>query len=420
MDRTLRLFTRIATGVVFAALLFGSAPASAARTKARKHHVKPTCTRRLRGHSHRTIRKCARHRKRRHHRHATAALRTHSPARTGRTLKGGAIVGLVANASAYGGAGTAGRLDQISSQTGSRWLREDFLWNTIEPGNGTYDFTYYDHFMLLAAQKGFHVLPVLDGTPTWIAAHENDIPTDPNAYAAYTAAIVKRYGPHGSFFTEHPELATYAITTYEIWNEPYYPGGSDNTYDPARYANLVKAAATAGRAADPTTKYLLAADVDAGQQTGNTWTNWVDALYQALPNLNTYFDAVAIHPYGTNTTTLTSIGDDQIRRTELIHQAFTNHNATNKPLWITEVGWPTCTQGPLCVTPTQQATNTTTLFNYIHTTWAPYVKAAFIFNYQDYGGDPTYTEDNYGLVAQDNTPKPALTIFKTQASRSLL
>ena len=336
------------------------------------------------------------------------------------TSSGGVIVGLVANASAYGGDGTAGRLDQISNQTGSRWLREDFLWATIEPTNGSYDFTYYDHFMLLAAQKGLHILPVLDGTPTWVAPHENDIPTDPTTYAAFTAAVVNRYGPHGTFWTQNPQYAAYALTTYEIWNEPYYPGGSDNTYDPARYANLIKAAATAGRTADPTTKYLLAADVDAGQQTGSTWTNWVDALYQALPTLNNYFDAVAIHPYGTNTTTLTGIGDDQIRRTELIHQAFTNHNATNKPLWITEVGWPTCTQGPLCVSTTQQATNTTTLFNYIHTTWAPYIKAVFLFNYQDYGGDPTNSEDNYGLIDQNNTPKPANAIFKTQAATTSL
>ena len=69
---------------------------------------------------------------------------------------------------------------------------------------------------------------------------------------------------------------------------------------------------------------------------------------------------------------------------------------------------------------TQQATNTTTLFNYVHTTWAPYIKAVFLFNYQDYGGDPTYSEDNYGLITENNTPKPANTIFKTQAATTSL
>ena len=48
---------------------------------------------------------------------------------------------------------------QVTSQTHTKWLREEFRWNTIEPSPGQFDFSYYDHFMLIAAQAGEHVLP---------------------------------------------------------------------------------------------------------------------------------------------------------------------------------------------------------------------------------------------------------------------
>jgi len=323
---------------------------------------------------------------------------------------------LVANASGWGGDGTAGRLDQVSSDTGTHWLREEFLWSRIEPQHGQFDFSYYDHFMLLAAQNDFHVLPLLDDTPSWAGPNWNTIPSDPSDYAAYVAAVVKRYGPGGSFWSAHPELSsTAAPNTYELWNEPYQPGGNDNTYDPGRYARLVKAATTAGRDANPHTKYLLADEV-TGQQVGSTWVPWIDALYQAVPDLNKYFDAVAIHPYGTDVTSLKAPGFGQLRRTELLRSALVSHGAADKPLWITEVGWSTCSHGSLCVSTTQQATNTTQLFHYLHTTWAPYVKAVFLYNYQDISNDNTSSFDNYGLTTTNDTPKPALTIYKAQAA----
>ena len=306
----------------------------------------------------------------------------------------------------------------ITSQTGARWLREDFLWSKIEPSPGRFDFSYFDHFMLLASRKGVHVLPLLDGTPAWAGAHWNTIPSDPSTYARFVAAVVGRYGPHGSFWAQHPELRAYAIQTYELWNEPYFDNGNAGHYDPARYAALVKAAASAGRAVDPSAKYLLEAEI-TGRQIGSKWVSWIDALYQAAPDLNNYFDAIAIHPYGRDTTGLSDHGWGQMRRTEVLRNAFVSHGAADKPLWITEVGWPTCTQGSdRCVHGSQQAASITALFNYLHTTWATYVKAAFIYHYEDFGRDASNSENDYGLTHADHTPKPALNIFKAQARGS--
>jgi hypothetical protein len=328
------------------------------------------------------------------------------------------VVGLDANASGWGGDSTADRLNAITSQTGAKWLREDFLWSKIEPADGRFDFSYFDHFMLLASHKGVHILPLLDNTPTWAGAHWNTIPTDPSSYAGFVAAVVGRYGPHGSFWAAHPELRAYAIQTYELWNEPYFDNGNAGQYDPARYAALVKAATTAGRAVDPNAKYLIQAEI-TGRQVGPKWISWIDALYHATPDLNKYFDGIAIHPYGHDTTGITAPGWGQMRRTEVLRNAFVSHGAGDKPLWITEIGWPTCSQGSdRCVTETEQAASLQRLFNYLHTTWAPYVKAAFIYHYEDFGTDASNAEAFYGLTTVDHDAKPALAIFKALAATS--
>ena len=314
-------------------------------------------------------------------------------------------------------------MDQVASQAGPKWIRQEFDWSQIEPSRGTFNFSTYDQFMLLTAQHGVHVLPIMLDTPAWDGPSWNAIPADPSDYASYVAAVVRRYGPHGSFWTTHPTLAGYAIQTYELWNEPYYTNGNNGNYDPARYAKLVKAAATAGRAADPTTRYLLAAE-NQSQLVNSTWVWWVDALYQAVPDLNNYFDGVVVHPYGADLTNLSfpTLGQayngyDQVRRVESIHQEFANHGATNKPLWLTEIGWPTCTSGSTrCTTQAGQAADLTTVFNDARTTWKSYVQAVFVYCYQDNNSNTADPENDYGLINYNGTPKAALSIFKTQTA----
>ena len=93
--------------------------------------------------------------------------------------------------------------------------------------------------------------------------------------------------------------------------------------------------------------------MQSAQDANGNWQWWTDALYQAVPDLNNYFDGVAVHPYGTDTTTLHPeiAGQpynnyDSLQRIQDIHQQFINHGAANKPFWITEIGWSTCTNDP--------------------------------------------------------------------------
>ena len=175
----------------------------------------------------------------------------------------------------------------MTSTSGTKWSREDFVWSTIEPQPGVFDFSYYDHFMLLAAERGLHILPLLYETPAWAGPNYNAIPSNPQAFAQFVAAVIGRYGVGGSFWVQHPTLAGSAISTWEIWNEPYYHSGDNGDYDPGAYARLVKAAAIAGRAVDPNAKFLMAAEMQSGRDAQGNWQWWVDALYQAVPTSTT-------------------------------------------------------------------------------------------------------------------------------------
>ena len=204
---------------------------------------------------------------------------------------------------------------------------------------------------------------------------DDAIPADPSAYAAYVAAVVGRYGPHGSFWDQHPSLADYAIQTYELWNEPYYDNGDNGDYDPGAYARLVKAAAIAGRQADPSAHFLLAAENQAQLVNSNLGVVGRRAVSgrprpeQLLRRgrrspLRHQHDRPERTPPRTRVQRLRAdpprpIDPPGVRRST---------TPAGKPLWITEIGWPTCTSGSdRCTTPAGQAADLTTVFNYART-----------------------------------------------------
>lgn len=439
MARRIALILITVLGII--AALAGSAPAASAgarhTTRHRSHrrscrvvkskHRRHRAVKCVKRPAHKKSRRASKDKtnRRNSNRKTTQRNSTRQPTRQNSTFlpapatSGGLIVGLNADASGWGGASTVGRLQLVTSATGAKWLREQFDWSKIEPQPGVFDFSYYDHFMLLAAQRGLHILPLLYYTPTWAGANYNSIPSDPTAFAQYVAAVVGRYGTHGSFWAENPSLKGSAIGTWELWNEPYLGSGDDGVYDPGAYARLVKAAAIAGRSADPNAKFLMAAEMQSARDASGNWQWWVDALYKAVPDLNNYFDGVAMHDYGYDVSNLNPIVPGQpynnyghIMRIQDLHQQFVSHNAASKPFWITEAGWTTCSDGSGgCVTPAQQAADLQALFNLIENQWSGWVQAAFIYRYGD-GADPTTAQGAYGLTNLDGTPKPALAVFQ--------
>jgi hypothetical protein len=279
--------------------------------------------------------------------------------------------------------------------------------------------------MLLAARRHEHVLGLLYQAPAWASPTPNTLPANPSAYAAYVAAVVHRYGPHGTLWRRHPKLRNYAINTFDLWNEPYYDIGNNGSYSPAQYAQLVKAGGGAAHYADPSVKILAGAEMQGTPYRGK-WEWWVDSMYRAVPDLNNYFDGVSVHPYGHDITHRSPyrpghqyFGYTQMRRIELIRQQFVKHRAASKPFWVTEVGWPTCSGGSdRCVNAAGQVASLNHLMYYASTIWSGYVRAVFVYYYDDAGRSRFDPEANYGLTYSNHVGKPVLSVFRSFARRA--
>jgi len=278
---------------------------------------------------------------------------------------------------------------------GAKWIREELS-------------GLNDNLFLSAAQKGITILPIIEPSGAWT------MPSDPSAFAATTAQLVARYGSGGTLWQEHPELAKYAPTYFEIWNEPWYSVFS-TPVDPARYARLFKAAVVAGRKANPAARFIIAAEWQYSID-GNSWHNWINDMYAAVPDLNSYMDAYSVHPYGNGSADNWTPGNGdafETRRLEVIHDAFVSHGAADKKMWVTEVGWSTCSTS-VCYSEADQAANYARFNQLARSSWAPYMAAVFYYALSDgwQATDRTNKELWFGAIRPDGSHKPAYDVLK--------
>ena len=326
-------------------------------------------------------------------------------------------IGLVANTQGWG-TDLQQRQTEVAS-SGVRWIREELRWDVVEPQRGQWDFSWYDTVIGEAAKRGLTVLPLLMDTPAWAGPATSDIPADPTDYADYVAHVTARYGPGGSFWAAHPELPSHPATDFEIWNEPYFNFSSNNRVDPARYARLFKAAVVAGRAANPQAKFLMAATDDAYTYQ-STWVNWAQAAHAAVPDLGQYVDGIAVHPYSkayAPDTPFGSYSNDKFMRINVIRDNY-RAEGIDKPFWITEIGWSTCSDATWCVSESNQATYTTRLFDIVRSQMSDWVQAVFLYDYDDVCDDNANPECRFGMLRRDHTPKPAWTALKAVTAAS--
>ncbi len=84
--------------------------------------------------------------------------------------------------------------------------RTVFSWGRAQPQEGApFDFGESDIVVRQAAENGIDLLPIVQDTPVWARASEDDWwPQRSSDYAGYLEALVARYGPDGSFWAENP------------------------------------------------------------------------------------------------------------------------------------------------------------------------------------------------------------------------
>lgn len=217
-------------------------------------------------------------------------------------------------------------------------------WEQVPPGQRRYfartpgaptSFVYLDTLFAAAARRGLTLLPVLVGAPPWAAvlatpggAAIGSPPRDPATFASWAGVLVARYGSRGSFWAEHPELPRRPPVAWQVWNEPnIWPSWPAPDWV-GGYAALLHATAPAIRAADPAARIVLAG------LTNQSWTA-LSQLYGAIDRRD--FDVVAIHPYTLYTANVVKV----LYR---VRRVMARHGDRDRPLWVTEVGWPAATR----------------------------------------------------------------------------
>jgi polysaccharide biosynthesis protein PslG len=324
-------------------------------------------------------------------------------------------IGLIANTLDGGGLRRA-ELDLVR-RSGARWVREEVRWNEIEPRPGMMRWEKIDGVMAQAARRRLRVLPLLIGTPPWVAAVEHRLPTDPGGFAAFVARVVGRYGTRGTFWRGRPAGARrLAPRVFEVWNEPFVPQFAGGQVSAARYARLFRAAAAAGRRANPDTRYLLAADTTYVTRGGHV-RQWIPDLFAAVPELRRWVWGLAVHPYsGAESPRVYTPGASRFQFLRL--REVRREWGGNPRVWVTELGWSTCPAGNDCVSEDRQA-------RYIHDAFAMAraadlrVGAFFVYHLRDFRpADPHDREEWFGLRRPDGSAKPAWFAFRRIAAGS--
>ena len=214
---------------------------------------------------------------------------------------------------------------------GVETLFASIRWREVEPEPGRLDWSSTDHVLASAARHGIEVLPIVYGSPAWVAQSELHPPIDDAAdrasWRSFLTALVGRYGPRGDFWTGSERRAP--ITRWQIWNEPNF----DFYWDPkpavGEYARLLEIF----RRSDPVRRSRR--KDHARRRRGGTermpWWRFLRRLYEQ-PGVKRDFDFVALHPYAPGLRLMR-------RQIELARRIMATADDSRTPLAITEVGW---------------------------------------------------------------------------------
>ncbi|MBV8953168.1 MAG: hypothetical protein JO153_14385 [Solirubrobacterales bacterium] len=189
-------------------------------------------------------------------------------------------------------------------------------------------FVDLDRIVAGAAARGLSVLPVVEYAPGWDALRPGQLGSPPRStqpYASFLSALVKRYGPDGTFWAAHREIPPVPVRMWQIWNEPHFVSYWSEQPFARSYVKLLAAAQAAVKAADPGAKIVLAGLAEFSWQ-------YLAQIY-AVPGARELFDVVAIHPYTADPSGVIVI----LQRVRAVMNRFGD---AAKPILATEITWP--------------------------------------------------------------------------------
>jgi len=290
---------------------------------------------------------------------------------------------------------------------GVTWLREDFHWGAFEPTQGTWNWSYGDRLMRNASLAGLNILGIFAYSSSWGADGPTlyHPPKDPAQYANFARRVVERYGPNGTFWQLNPTLDPRPLTAVEIWNEPWLHHFWRPNPDPARYAQLVRTASAAIKAAQPTVKVLASADIFQMRTDTTQSRDWFRLVLEADPTLfRDHVDVLSVHTYAQARSPLDTVTQQRWRFDRfLMTRDLAAAYSAAKPIWITEFGWTTEPGNADAVNEATQAQFTEQALDLALRRWSSVVEKAFLFYWGE--SSDAYVA-GYSPLRTDGTEKP--------------
>lgn len=236
---------------------------------------------------------------------------------------------------------------------GLRLYRQTLMWSQVEPNappaascgscplTHSYTWTNTDALVGAAARSGVRLVPILGHSPGWIGPIGTTPPAsgiEMQSWGDFVRAAAARYGPNGAYWRANPGVPYAPIRTWELWNEPnihFFFGGLAS---PARYVEMLRAAAPQIRALDPGAEIVMGGLGSAGPPInialGMPWQDFLPAVLRA-PGVRDLVDSVGFHPYERT-------GEEVIQRALEFRAALAPlPRGADIGLWVNEFGWAT-------------------------------------------------------------------------------
>jgi hypothetical protein len=229
-------------------------------------------------------------------------------------------------------------MDKVVEMGGTNF-RGNFTWFDLEGEQGVYDWSYADHQIDEAEDRGLEIFAYSGVTPDWA------LPDDKKG-KGHRFPPTDEYIPDFERFF-HDLAARYCgrVRYYEFWNEPNgcgwinpdcSNGDEADTYVPwlRRWYSAMKSGC-----ADTV---LAIGGLDCNQGTGdNGCADYLEAIYRH--GGGDYFDAIAIHPYGVKEPNAGTSVEQAMNWAAIQEVANTliAHGDGHKKIWLNEYGWNT-------------------------------------------------------------------------------
>ena len=203
----------------------------------------------------------------------------------------------------------AARTCAMMRLAGMGWVRSDFDWSAVERKPGEWDFARFDKVVSDCEAQGVQLLPILGYSVRWAhPAHEHL-----DAWGMYVRKVVERYGMR--------------LPVLEVWNEENISGFWKDP-NPTNYLAVLRRTYETVKKINPSIRVAFGGT--AGVPFG-----FIEEVYK-LGGAK-WFDIMNIHPYS-HPRRPEGAMDAQIEKLRVLME---KHGDRAKPLWITEVGWPT-------------------------------------------------------------------------------